>query len=676
MGVTMGLKRTATLLTLAVAFVAMAVPAGAAPAEPTPNAYGLKYVGSAKCLSCHGSLTGRWQVGSYPKSSHGLNVKSVSDLGGVSGITPSASSTSYWPSPIFGTGKFRFAPADVWLQMGSPNSENRRFVSWFKNDGPHELSTGDTLPTIAGPADDLILFNARFYTDDPHWNPSAITSRLVFQNCGGCHFTGVTRPTDASYTLPSGAAVSNTTTSSMAAYGIQCESCHKSSDAGNHWAAGTQVTRTSQALKSQTCAQCHSAFSSNERNFTGGRFSNPTGFTTNKDLKAFGTLRGSQFVQQSAFVPAPTIPLTDTDFYPSGHRRFGGHGAPVYAEYQLSGHASSLRLPNGGLSIPFLKDECLPCHSGEAFLQSLGYGKQGPNDIGLHKSSVAKDKLNIECGVCHAVHAQGSTPIKLRLEGDELCTKCHQHGTAEVRSGRELAGVGDTGEWMPDASCSSCHMPSLDGMASHRMAILMPGDAEEWDVLEGEDSCSPCHAGSTRAKLQASIDVWQKNTTTRLSTAQSRLKSAKTRAAASTTAGKKLISSAEKNIKYIEMDGSLGVHNYPYVSAGLDKAAYYARAVGSRYSTFSSTRFDTRTRTAWVFGSLRYGDGATASAQRVTIQYRTAGSKTWRKVATVTSQDNGGISLRVKPRKTTYYRAVWTPTSGATFISASTKVRR
>lgn len=671
------MKITRIVLAVAAAtMLASAASVAVAADGPAPNAFGLKYIGSSKCLSCHGSMTGRWQVGAYPQTSHGLNVRSVTDLGGVGGITPSASSTSYWPSPIFGTGTFRFAPADVWLQMGSPNSENRRFVSKFKNDGPHTLSTGDTLPNASGPADDLIMFNARFYTDDPHWNPSAVTSRLVFQNCGPCHFTGVTRPSEATFTLPNGGSITSSTESTMAAYGIQCESCHASSEEGSHWNSGVSVTRSLRALDSQTCAQCHASFSSNEKNYTGGRFSNPSGFTPDQDLTDFGTHRGSEYVQQNMFVPAPSIPETDSNFYPSGHRRFGGHGAPIFNEYQLSGHARTMRNPDGSLAIPFLKDECLPCHSGEAFLQSLGYGTKGPNEVALHESSISNDVLNIECAVCHTVHDQGGTPLGLRLEGDELCVQCHIEGTAEIRHGEGLVGVSTPREWMPDAECSSCHMPELDGMKSHRFTTLLPGDAEEWEVPEDWDSCSPCHRGSTRAKLQASIDEWQGPIAAGLTSAKSGLAAAKKRTAATSPQGKKLIESAGRNIKLVEGDGSLGVHNFPYAKAGLDKATYFARSVGARYSGFATTRFDTRTRTAWVFGTLVYGDGSRAGSQRVTIQARPKGSTKWSTVKTLTTQSDGDFSMRVRPTKTTDYRAVWTPVSGATITSTAKRVAR
>jgi hypothetical protein len=41
------------------------------------NAYGQTFAGKAKCLSCHGKLTGRWQVGTFVNTAHGLFVTNV-----------------------------------------------------------------------------------------------------------------------------------------------------------------------------------------------------------------------------------------------------------------------------------------------------------------------------------------------------------------------------------------------------------------------------------------------------------------------------------------------------------------------------------------------------------------------------------------------------------------------
>jgi predicted CXXCH cytochrome family protein len=657
------------VLALAASLLTLAAPAVAAEA----NAFGLTYAGSETCLTCHGRTTGRWQVGSYQNTPHRLNVRAIDELGGPTRVFPSATSAA-WPSPLIANGAFRFNPVDALYQMGGMDSHTTRFVSLYKNDGPHRLSTGDLLPRIDGPADDLVMFNGRYYSHEGYWNQSAITARLVLQNCGPCHFAGVTRPSNTSHTLPNGGKQDAFTPSTMSEHGIQCSSCHAAASGDSHWSAKAPVSRTKQVLRSQTCGQCHVRFSAKQRNATGGSWSSPNGFTADQNLNAFGTVSGSQYIKQSMFAPAPSIPATDTLFYPTGHFKSGGHGDAVYNEWLLSGHSHSLRNQSGQLYIPFLQDSCLPCHSGESFLKSIGYGSDGPNDIGLHRSSIASDTLNIECGVCHAVHGPGGAA--LRLAADTLCTKCHVEGTAEIRGGHELVGVGDTGEWMPDAKCYQCHMPLTAGFRSHRLSIMLPGEAEEWGVEEGGDSCTPCHGGLTRTRLQSYIDSWQGRTKTAHAKATAALTAAKSRPASSTASGKSLIKDAEHNLKLVSGDGSWGVHNLPYALAGVARAELYAQAVGARFVSMGSTAYNSRTRRAAVHATLRLGTGAGAARQSVTIEARESGSRTWRRVATVTTDANGRFAHAVGPKLTTAYRAKWSPKRGVTMTSATTTVRR
>lgn len=651
------------------------------------TANGIQYAGSSKCLECHGRTSGRWQVGSYLTTLHGLNVRTIDEIGGVSKIFP-APNTAAWPSPMIAGGTFRFAPADVAYQMGGHDSHTTRFISKYGNDKPNTLSTGYTQPTIAGPKDDLVLFNGRYLSHEGYWYPSAITPRLVMQNCGPCHFTGVNRPAQTDYTLPNGSKMSPNTPTSFSEHGIRCESCHAANAGDKHWSANVPVSRTMTVLKSQTCGQCHVKFTSKQRNATNGTWTSPNGFTADQRLTDFGTITGYQWVKKSFGEPEPSIPATDPTFFPTGHMKAGGHGDGLYNEWLLSAHSHSLRTQNGALYIPSLRDECLRCHSGEGFLKSIGYGADGPNDIGLHRSSVPSDTLNVECGICHAVHPKSGTGTQLRLGTDELCMKCHAAnalctkggGTAEIRSGRGLAGVGDTGPWMPDAECYECHMPlSAEGDRSHRFTILMPGDAAKWESQFVEaldaDSCSPCHHGRTLERLQDDIDGWQSATSRRLSSAKSAVASAKQRPASKSGLGKTLLAAAEKNVTLVEGDGSKGVHNYPYVSAGLERAVIFANGVGARFTAFRSTPYSSGTRMALVNGVLRMGGGSSAG-QLVRIEARPAGAARWSSVGTVLTGEGGTFAWAVRPSRTTTYRAVWSPMTGANLTSASSTVRR
>lgn len=683
-GVEMRRTRYVAVLALGLAVAAILAPVQALAA----TANGIGYAGSSKCLECHGKTTGRWQVGSYLNTLHGLNVRTIAEVGGVDKIFPAPNAVA-WPSPLIAGGTFRFAPADVAYQMGGHDSHTTRFISQFKNDEPHKLSTGYTLPTVPGPKDDLVLFNGRYMSHEGYWYPSALTPRLVMQNCGPCHFTGVNRPALQSYTLPNGSKMEANTPSSFNEHGIRCESCHAANGGDKHWNTGVPISRTATVLKSQACGQCHMKFTSKQRNATNATWSSPNGFTPDQKLGDFGTVLGSQWVKKSITDPEPSIPATDPTFFPTGHLKVGGHGDGEYNEWQLSAHSYSLRTQNGALYIPDLKDECLPCHSGEGFLKSIGYGASGPNDIGLYRSSVASDTLNVECAVCHSVHAPTGDGSRLRLEADELCKKCHSStklcakgsGTAQIRTGEGLLGVGDTGEWMPGAECYKCHMPlTAEGDRSHRFTIMMPGDAEKWaDQFVEEkdaDSCSPCHHGETLEELQHDIDTWQEATKARIELAKSNIATAKKRRAASTRAGRSLIASAEQNLKLVEGDGSFGVHNYPYAMAGLAKASVYAKGVGAYFTSFGSTGYAGRSRTSLVFGTLKFGDGSGAKGEVIAIEAAPAGTSRWTVVGSTTAGEGGSFAYAVKPVRSTSYRARWAPRPLAIVRSNVTTVRR
>lgn len=664
-----GMKRWLAVAVVAVALL-MAVPLMA----HATNDYGLTYVGSAKCLSCHGATTGRWQVGRFLETGHAQNVSAVT----TATIEPAGTSSALWPSPLAGSATYRFGPADVLWQVNSPG-KSHFYVSKYRNTsmGGWPLSTGYTQPKVFwGPADDWVASFSTFETRDGRWNASS-GAFPYFQLCGGCHHTGVTRSSDTTYTLASGGEMSRSTETSYTEMGVQCEACHATgSTSGSHWGAGVSVVRSQQTLKSQVCGQCHVSGSANERSWAGASLSSPNGFTPDQDLDDFFTVKGTEFIRPSVWGPAPVIPDDNADFYPTGHNK--GMSGGIYNEFQLSGHSYSLRKKDGQLFIPYLQDYCLPCHSGEAFLQSIGYGSAGPNDIGLHKSSVANDVLNIECAVCHSVHSPSGDVLGMRLEGDDLCTKCHVEGVTEIRTGKGLVGVGDTGEWMPGAHCYQCHMPKTNGGYSHRMRIMLPGDAEEWDVPAKGDSCSPCHGGLNRAKLQGYIDTWQAQIKGSHAKATTALNAAKTRTAATTASGKKLVAAAEHNLTLIEKENSWGVHNLPYSRAGVERADYYARSVGARYSLIRATGYSKTAKRAVVFGTLNFGTGAAAGGQRVRIESRLRGSKTWKRIATVTTDSSGRFSHATLPKRgtTTMYRVRWSPKSDVTVTSGTVSVRR
>ncbi len=669
---------------LAVALVLTALPPEAVAAA---NPYGQVFAGQEVCLSCHGDVGGLWQVATYPGTPHGRFVADVQAA--TSALVPARSST-LWPSPAIGGG-FAIGPADVWLQLGAPG-QSKEYVSVVRNDGSHTLSTGFTVAPVAGPPDDWWLFNNQtFLTAENAWEAvGPAGARAYFQTCGGCHNLGVTRPTDKTYTLANGAVVGHSTETSYAGLGIQCESCHGTgSTRSSHHKTGVEVVRTKQVLKSQACGQCHVSGTAKERNYSGGTFSSPNGFTTDRKLEDFFDVLGAQYVRRSPASPAPSIPATDAKFYPDGHNKSMHHS--YYNEWMLSGHARSLHYPDGSLFSSHARDSCLGCHSGEGFLKRIGYGKDEPNDISIFPSTVASDTLNVECAVCHTVHATTGDALGLRLPEGELCQSCHNaeiaegaeatpgtsphHSQAEMIAGYGLIGVPKPAErFMGNADCVDCHMPETrESRVSHRFTPLLPGDAEAWNVREKGDSCTPCHASLDRGELQDEIDGWTSAIDAASAGASAALSAARSRADASSARGRLLIDSAGTNLMFVGSDSSRGVHNFPYAKAGLEKAAYFADAVGASLA-FTTTSFDARSGLAFVYGKLAFGDGSVRAGESVTIEAKPGGATTWTAVGTVVTMASGDFSCAVGPNGTTEYRARWTPLPGAELVSAVAEI--
>jgi hypothetical protein len=239
------------------------------------NAYGQVFAGEAACLECHGDRDGRWQVGTYLDTGHAGFVTDA--LSPTSTLLPLRTGP-LWPSPA--VGGIAAGLPDIWAEWGS--SAAKDFITVCHNDVPHRLSTGATISPVAGPPDDLLILSGiSFDVTKNAWTlGSAVTVRPYFQSCGGCHFLGVTRPTDTTYTLASGATVGHGTPTAYAGYGIQCENCHGTgSAAGSHWTSGVGIVRTKQTLKSQTCGQCHVTGTAKEKNYAGKTFSSANGVT-------------------------------------------------------------------------------------------------------------------------------------------------------------------------------------------------------------------------------------------------------------------------------------------------------------------------------------------------------------------------------------------------------------
>ncbi len=153
-------------------------------------------------------------------------------------------------------------------------------------------------------------------------------------------------------------------------------------------------------------------------------------------------------------------------------------------------------------------ETCAPCHSrradlgGEstsfhdryrvAALDELLYFDDGQiRDEVYVYGSFLQSKMHAAGVICSDCHDGHST--KLRLEGNALCSRCHQ---AEVYDApKHLFHAAGT----PGSLCTDCHMPQRtymvnDDRADHRFGIPRPALAAK---IGAPDACTDCHAAKS-----------------------------------------------------------------------------------------------------------------------------------------------------------------------------------
>lgn len=642
------------------------------------------------------------QVLKYATTRHGADF-TIAD-GDPAKIDPTL--VRYWPTPTFGN-SLRFMPQDIGWVFGAysgpvlppagvePPSHSYvlRKNLWGPPGTPVTVSTGSTFYAW-GPADDVAVVSGLEF--DHHeadaanpqgkWvNDSPVSVMPFFQVCGNCHALGVTKPANSTKTLGNGAQITPSTPTSWAALGVNCENCHGTGDAasahgftlpGVVGAVGGNVPK--RALSSDVCGQCHVSGAAKETLLGNAfwSFSNPNGYTPDMTLAAFNVTNAAQGAYSSFTVRRLSMETTTngrstTYFYPDGHYKGSYNG--TYNEWLESGHAKSLNtilkmfyLPNS------VKATCLPCHSGEGYLASKGY-KSGPFGLAM-TSSPSKDKLGVECAVCHTIH-DSAKGLGLRVDREELCQECHtahipagQQATPgeeingpvkEIVAGYGMIDVAPMAPFMPGAECPDCHMPkTYVGAKSHRFTAMLPGDAERWGVREKGDSCTPCHPKRSREALQADLDRWHDGVAAESAKALAAIGAAKARPTSMTPTGISLINRAYTNQTFTNDPGAAS-HNYPYMMAGLRKATAMARAVGGSVRLGAAGAAITRGGRAHLAGQARFGDGGAAAGETVVIEKKTSADAAWVPVATLACDAAGEFAVALAQEVNTQYRAYW-----------------
>lgn len=670
------------LLALVSTFVLIILPTAAFAA----NAFGRTYAGQDTCLNCHYGSENPLSVGdAFLATAHANMVKNVQ--ADPAALIPAA--PTLWPSPAYGTG-LRFSPADLFLMIGATGGDHD-YIGAAKG-GNVPTTMGTTIPAM-NPTDDYPLFRSVSFGDEEGlWSvEGTVSATPYFQSCGGCHNLGVTRPSNDTTTLANGATISPSTETSWTAIGIQCENCHGTGKSGRHWITTVSVLRLPGVLSAQVCGQCHVTGSTAERRKgSSSKFSNANGYTPDETLSAYFSIATPADDAGAA--------VGKERFYPDGHNKGMNH--PTYNEWLLSGHAksrSALKNSNGTPKA-YAGTSCLKCHSAEAYFKDIGYNDSyfsGSYLSGAHyTASIAGDKFDITCQVCHVVHqGGGSEALGLRVERTEVCTQCHNaeleggggkptpgsavhHPQKEMLEGVGLLDVPDaTKPFMGQATCVDCHMPKTKAQPSHRMTPMLPGNADDPDFIKGvpvqEDSCTKCH-GSSRGYLQTNIDTWQDTIAgvTREATAALAAANARKTAGVNTD----LYNRASTNVSFVQADKSQGVHNFPYAKAGLQKAVYFAKAVGSTIDLAADDAAVTIGGRTYLAGTLTFGDLSPAEGESVLIEKKSPADVDFVALRTVKVDADGEFLLPIRPTVKAGYRASWSPRAGSTFTSGVVSV--
>ena len=378
-----------------------------------------------RASSCHGSLDGRWQVGTYVEH-RAQPVRRPTCRRTRRPSLPSRPARSCGRRPRWAAASPSVRPTSGCM-LGAPGvAEGVRQT--YLNDGPHTDRSRDH---TSGRSRTRLRTTGWFF--DP------MTFDPVSEPVGDVEGpAGVRRPTSRAvaaatswaspaqrhdYTLPGGAQMTHSTETSYSGprHPVRELPRHRQHGQQPTGAPASASCARSRSLDSQVCGQCHATATAKQKNYSGGTFSRPNGFTPDRKLvrlrRRVRQHGRTSFLQTSPTVAEAGHPHQRQAFYPDGTNKGGNH--LYYNEWMLTPHARSLRWQDGTLWTAHAQDACLNCHSGEGFLKSIGYGSDGPNDIAIFPSIVASDTLDIECAVCHTVHAKtgdalGSAPAGRR----------------------------------------------------------------------------------------------------------------------------------------------------------------------------------------------------------------------------------------------------------------------
>jgi len=549
------------------ALVAVVVAPAAASALLT-NEYNQDFAGTAACIECHGSVYDATSHGQFARTGEDMSPAASSDMWpvGLAGKGETVTSenvfalgagTGLYEYIKFGAGTPANGPFGVLTAEWNPAMPNLweidgtvgvEFEDYACNQC-HQLGPvkKGVLPPVSGATTGTLNTWAIPEGADPAEFDSYIPGSSI--QCERCHGTGVAAGVDEGGHWNVGVKIVGFNTPSM---------------------KSTAKAASQKVLDSQVCGQCHGSFKSggNIAGFTPD--ATITNFVPNQYSATDVPTEASFTASPGSYKFFPNGENKGnkhsyyTEWAMSAHSWRGAltSASPNATPFQKLGTGHFSRNTN---------ITCNRCHTGEGYLKrKLSVDAPLGNIMsGFTEITANEGYLGQECATCHISHGADSdvpdavgmavrTPEKANgaystlnvpVDNKSICEDCHNwqrevasagaapslpailgkyvsHPQREIYHGKKMLEISEGSDFMPGAKCEQCHMPATrsdfpdnTGLPryedrsykrySHRMFIMMPGDAESWGLAPWGDSCSPCHAGETQSQLQANIDNWQ-----------------------------------------------------------------------------------------------------------------------------------------------------------------------
>lgn len=711
----MRISRLCYLMVVAMV-AAMVIAPAVASAELLTNEYGQSFAGTAVCVDCHGSdydvtshgqfaktgsatiepnaASGMWPAGLAGKGESVTADEVTFSLGAGTGLREYiAWGKGTGTGVLFGVLTAEWDPSapSIWEINGVDGVE---FEAYACNQCHHLGATKvGVKPPISGAATGTANAWAKFASASATDPASYIPGSSI--GCERCHGTGA-------------AAASNNPDRHWNA-GVKIVGYNTAETKSTAKAASQKI------LNSEVCGQCHGSFKSggNIAGFTPD--ATITAFVPNL-YTAADVPSEAQFLANPAaykFFPNGENKGNKHSYYTewamSGHSVRGALTATSAGAtpYQASGASHYTSTGSSRLL-------CNRCHTGEGYLKRKGITIMS----NIVEDPAKQGMLGQECAACHISHgnvgADGTTAdgeaVGMAVRAPEtnltagysvtaatgpnksICEDCHNwqkevqnvvaapvavgskyasHPQRELYHGRALLEVPAGSDFMPGAKCEQCHMPAtksdfpektgLNRYAdrswkrySHRMFIMLPGDAKAWGLAPWGDSCSPCHAGESQDELQANIDTWQTDATAMAAQATAAIDAAVARGVGSDD----LVKRAWSNVSAFMQDGSTGAHNPPYIQAGLKKAVTLAKSAGGTLSVVAPASAGKNALFA-VAGRALNGDGSAAVG--ATIKLFADGVE----FGEATTGNNGNFGFMFAQTDDTHFTVKWIRSSQA-----------